>query len=133
MLMLARELVRDLVRGGRCRNVLVVAGENRLAGQSRDSSMQTQARYACQHCGAQALRWRDALGRGTVRATTVVARAPSDDFRPLAPYRLVRVPLDEGVRLMAHASPDVRIGDRVPAGFFQHLRRMPVRFTVISD
>ncbi len=39
MLMLARELVRS----GRCRNVLVVAGENRLTGQSRDSAIQTLA------------------------------------------------------------------------------------------
>ncbi len=37
MLMAARELVRS----GRCRNVLVVGGENRLTGQSRDSSIQT--------------------------------------------------------------------------------------------
>jgi len=39
MLMLARELVRI----GRCQNVLVVAGENRLTGQARDSSIQTLA------------------------------------------------------------------------------------------
>ena len=39
MLMAARELVR----AGRCRNVLVVAGENRLTGQSRDSAIQTLA------------------------------------------------------------------------------------------
>jgi acetyl-CoA C-acetyltransferase len=39
MLMLAR----DIVRAGRCRNVLVVAGENRLTGQSRDSAIQTLA------------------------------------------------------------------------------------------
>ncbi len=39
MLMLARELVR----AGRCRNVLVVAGENRLTGQARDSAIQTLA------------------------------------------------------------------------------------------
>jgi acetyl-CoA acetyltransferase len=39
MLMLAR----DLVRVGRCRTVLVVAGENRLTGQSRDSAIQTLA------------------------------------------------------------------------------------------
>lgn len=94
---------------------------------------QTLARYACHHCGAQALSWRDALGRGTVQATTVVARAPSDDFRPLVPYTLVLVQLDEGTRLMAHASPDVCIGARVQAGFFQHHGRRLVRFTVISD
>ena len=39
MLMLAA----DLVRAGRCRHVLVVAGENRLSGQSRDSAIQTLA------------------------------------------------------------------------------------------
>ena len=39
MLMLAR----DLVRVGRCQRVLVVAGENRLSGQARDSAIQTLA------------------------------------------------------------------------------------------
>ncbi|WPB57335.1 thiolase family protein [Xylophilus sp. GOD-11R] len=39
MLMAARELVQS----GRCRRVLVVAGENRLSGQSRDSAIQTLA------------------------------------------------------------------------------------------
>lgn len=33
----------DLVRSGRCRKVLVVAGENRASGQSRDLSIQTLA------------------------------------------------------------------------------------------
>lgn len=36
-------LARELVRAGRCRHVLVVAGENRLSGQSRDQSVQTLA------------------------------------------------------------------------------------------
>lgn len=39
MLMAARELVR----AGRCRHVLVVAGENRLSGQARDQAIQTLA------------------------------------------------------------------------------------------
>lgn len=39
MVMLARELVRV----GRCRNVLVVAGENRASGQQRDSAIATLA------------------------------------------------------------------------------------------
>ncbi len=33
----------DLIRAGRCESVLVVAGENRLSGQSRDASIQTLA------------------------------------------------------------------------------------------
>ncbi len=36
-------LAVELVRSGRCRNVLVVAGENRLTGQTRDTSVQTLA------------------------------------------------------------------------------------------
>lgn len=39
MVMLARELVRS----GRCRRILVVAGENRLTGQAVDASIQTLA------------------------------------------------------------------------------------------
>lgn len=94
---------------------------------------QTLARYACQHCGAGALAWRDAAGRGTVQATTVVARAPSDEFRPLAPYTLALVLLDEGCRLMAHAQPEARIGDRVQATFFEHLGQPLARFVVQAE
>ena len=36
-------LARELVDAGRCRNVLVVAGENRLSGQTRDAAIQTLA------------------------------------------------------------------------------------------
>lgn len=36
-------LAGDLVRSGRCQRVLVVAGENRLSGQARDSAIQTLA------------------------------------------------------------------------------------------
>lgn len=93
---------------------------------------QTLARYACQHCGAISLVWRDAKGLGTVQAATVVARAPSDEFRPLAPYTLVLVLLDEGARLMAHAQPDVGIGDRVQAAFFEHLGQPLVRFGALA-
>jgi len=36
-------LARELVDAGRCREVLVVAGENRLSGQKRDTAIQTLA------------------------------------------------------------------------------------------
>jgi acetyl-CoA C-acetyltransferase len=36
-------LARELVAGGRCEQVLVVAGENRLSGQKRDAAIQTLA------------------------------------------------------------------------------------------
>jgi uncharacterized OB-fold protein len=89
---------------------------------------QTLARYACRACGSARLDWRAATGRGTVFAVTVVTRAPSDEFRALAPYTLVLVDLDEGARLMAHAEPGIAIGDPVVAGFFTHNGRPLVRF-----
>lgn len=90
---------------------------------------QTLARYACQHCGERGtLPWREAAGAATVCAVTEVVRAPSDEFRALAPYTLVIVQLDEGPRLMAHAAPAVAIGQRVRATFFGHQGRTLVRF-----
>lgn len=89
---------------------------------------QTLPRYACRKCGGTRLEWRQASGRGTVHAVTVVMRAPSDDFRPLAPYTLVLVELEEKARLMGHAEPGVAIGDRVAADFFKHGERTLVRF-----
>lgn len=90
---------------------------------------QTLARYACAHCGNESLAWETARGTATLHAVTVVSRAPSDAFRALAPYTLVIAQLDEGPRLMAHAEPGVRIGDRVAAGFFAHDGRTLVRFS----
>lgn len=93
---------------------------------------QTLARYACAHCGCETLAWETACGHATLHAVTVVARAPSDAFRALAPYTLVIAQLDEGPRLMAHADAGARIGDRVTAGFFEHDGRTLVRFSARS-
>ena len=89
---------------------------------------QTLARYACRSCGSTELQWRTARGAGRVYSVTTVARAPSDEFRPLAPYALAIVELDEGPRLMGHATLDARIGDRVIAGFFDFGGRRLIRF-----
>lgn len=93
---------------------------------------QTLARYACQGCGSQSLDWLEACGHATVRAATVVARAPSDAFRALAPYTLVIVQLDEGPRLMGHAEAGMRIGTRVKAHFFRHQERVLLRFAALE-
>lgn len=79
---------------------------------------QTLARYACIDCQATTLQWQDACGLGTVRAVTEVTRAPSEEFKALAPYTLVLVELQEGFRLMAHGQAGVRIGQRVQCTFF---------------
>lgn len=103
-------------------------GELRYQRCADCDAPQTLARYACRQCGGTRLEWRTAAGLGTVYAVTVVARAPSEAFRALAPYTLTIVELDEGPRLMGHAAPGVAIGDRVRAGYFTFGGHTLVRF-----
>lgn len=70
----------------------------------------------CPGCGARPLQLRRSAGLGRVVAATLVHRAPSDEFRALAPYRIVLVDLAEGVRLMAHGDAALAIGDAVQVG-----------------
>lgn len=90
---------------------------------------QTLSRLACTTCGSPRLAWRAASGRGTVLATSVVSRAPSDAFRPLVPYTLVLVALAEGPQVVGHAVPGTAIGDHVQAGTFAHEQRSLLRFS----
>jgi uncharacterized protein len=89
---------------------------------------QTLTRYACGKCDGNRFDWLVSRGEGTVFAVTVVARAPSEEFRVLAPYTLVLVDLDEGFRLMGHAVPGVAIGERVVADYLIHGERTLIRF-----
>lgn len=103
-------------------------GEIRYQACTACGAAQTLARYACRACGATRLEWRTARGSGQVYSMTTVARAPSEEWRALAPYTLAIVELDEGPRLMGHASPAVKIGDRVAAKFFDFGGRRLIRF-----
>jgi uncharacterized OB-fold protein len=103
-------------------------GELRYQACLACEAPQTLARYACRNCGSTRLEWRRAAGRGTVYATTVVARAPSEEFRTLAPYTIAIVSLDEGPRVMGHAAAGAAIGDRVVAEYFAFAGRNLVRF-----
>lgn len=89
---------------------------------------QTLSRLACAACGSEHLAWHRSGGQGRVLAASVVSRAPSDAFRPLVPYTLVVVELDEGPHVVGHALPGTAIGDRVHAGTFEHERRRLLRF-----
>jgi hypothetical protein len=89
---------------------------------------QTLTRYACVSCGSDCLKWIDSSGRGVVHAVTVVSRAPSDLFRPLVPYTLVIVTLEEGPRVMGHGTPGLTIGQAVTAGVFNHGGRVLLHF-----
>jgi uncharacterized OB-fold protein len=71
----------------------------------------------CPHCGSTHVVTHVSACVGVVYATTVVVRAPSPEWRARAPYALCLVDLDEGVRVMTHAEPDISIGRRVRIGF----------------
>ena len=86
------------------------------------------ARDFCPSCGAGEVRVEVSAGRGTVFAATDVARAPSPELRPYAPYTILLVDLDEGFRMMAHGEPGLAIGERVAAGFARFADRLVPRF-----
>jgi uncharacterized OB-fold protein len=74
-------------------------------------------RNFCPECGTGGPATEQASGRGRVHARTLVARAPTEEWRAHAPYLIVLVDAYEGFRLMAHGDPDLQIGDRVLARF----------------
>ena len=74
-------------------------------------------RHFCPNCGAAEPQKRQATGAGRVYAVTRVERAPTAELKALAPYTIVLVDLAEGVRVMAHAAPELAIGARVRATY----------------
>jgi uncharacterized OB-fold protein len=70
-------------------------------------------RSLCPHCGSAEVRKIEASGRGRVYSATLVHRAPTDAFKPLLPYRIALIDLEEGPRLMAQVKDDVPIGAAV--------------------
>ena len=67
----------------------------------------------CPACGHDAPAASASAGLGVVHASTLIQRAPSDEFRAIAPYRIVLVDVAEGFRMMAHGHARLAIGDRV--------------------
>lgn len=106
----------------------VLGGTLRYQSCKQCGTAQTLARHACIQCASTDLQWMDACGTGTVKAITEVTRAPTDEFRAIAPYTLAIVELKEGFRLMAHAQAGMVIDQPVEAEFFLLGERKLVRF-----
>ena len=104
------------------------AGELRYQRCGICAAVQFYPRESCLNCGGADVQWQSSQGVGTVYALTSVERAPSDEFRALAPYVIVLVDLDEGYRMMAHGAPGLAIGARVRVRFFEHGERRLPRF-----
>ena len=77
----------------------------------------------CINCYSQELSWQKVSGKGTVTNVTIVHQPPYPAFDDIAPYALVLVQLDEGVRMMSNVigcpPDDVHIGMPVKVTFEQ--------------
>lgn len=73
----------------------------------------------CPRCGSKRVAASESARRGVIYAVTSVARAPSPEWKALAPYEIALVDLEEGVRVMAHAAPGMKIGDTVVIDFLR--------------
>ena len=85
-------------------------------------------RSHCLNCNSDHVEWQVSKGIGAIYSVTKVERAPTDEFRALAPYAIALVDLDEGVRVMAHANLTLKIGDKARVTFFNHNHRALPRF-----
>lgn len=73
----------------------------------------------CRSCGSRALRDEVSGGRGHIVSFTVVHKAASPRFKPIVPFTLALVELDEGFRAMMQLVGSLKpaIGDRVAIDF----------------
>lgn len=67
----------------------------------------------CPACGKAHPRTLAASGAGTLYASTLVHRAPSEEFKPLVPYAIALVDMREGFRVMGHAEPGLPLDSAV--------------------
>ena len=89
-------------------------------------------RTFCPQCGQPHPQRRQSGGKGTVHAVTLVARAPSEELRAHAPYAIVLVDTDEGLRVMAHGAAELHVGERVHCTFVDLAGRLMPRFEKLS-
>lgn len=97
------------------------AGELRIRRCNRCATKFRFNHYLCPNCWSDDHGWEVASGRGRVTHFTVVHQAPYESFEPDAPYAIVLVELDEGVRMMANLldcdPASIHIGMKVKAIF----------------
>ena len=84
---------------------------------------QLYPRPFCLACESNDLGWVDASGRGAVHSVTVNRLQVLPELEP--PYAIALVELDEGPRVMAHASGELHIGDRVIVDWQERADALP--------
>ena len=59
-------------------------------------------RLYCMQCGADALSWKQASGRGVIYSYTIIRQNKSPEFVHDTPYNIAIIQLEEGPRLMSN-------------------------------
>jgi uncharacterized OB-fold protein len=77
-------------------------GELRIRRCERCAETFRFAHYLCPNCWSDQMSWEPASGRGVVTHYTVVHQPPYDAYEDVAPYVIVLVQLEEGVRMMSN-------------------------------
>ena len=83
-------------------------------------------RRHCTGCLGSSLTWKTSAGKGTVYTFSVVRQSYHPFFRPLVPYAVAWIDLDEGPRLMSNVvgvedpSSDLKVGQRVAVTWEDH-------------
>jgi uncharacterized OB-fold protein len=90
-------------------------------------------RAFCATCGAPDPQDKRASGNGVVFAASLVVRAATAEARAHVPYNIVLIDAAEGFRMMAHGDRDLKIGDRVTAGFRRFTDRLVPYFKRTSS
>ena len=67
----------------------------------------------CPACGDTAPQQLASEGAGTLYASTLVHRAPTEEFKSLLPYAIVLVQMREGFRVMGHGEPGLPLDSAV--------------------
>ncbi|MCF8565754.1 Zn-ribbon domain-containing OB-fold protein [Alicyclobacillus tolerans] len=75
-------------------------------------------RVVCPQCMSDNLSWQTSSGKGNVYTYTVVYKPVDARFKPIAPYVVALIDLDEGIRVMGnivgwHDPEAIQVGQRV--------------------
>jgi uncharacterized protein len=73
-------------------------------------------RAVCPTCLSTELVWMDVSGRGVIHAFTIPHRHPNPAFSERAPYVVVLVELQEGVRMLSNLVDVEPVAEQVPIG-----------------
>ena len=87
----------------------------------------------CPACGGTGPASMESSGNGMVYASSLVHRAPTDEFKALVPYTIVIVDMREGFRVMGHAEAGLTLNTAVRCEMRFLAGKVQPFFSKVSD